>query len=246
MYLDIFKIGGNVIDDPATLESFLDTFCQCPERKILVHGGGVMATDLARRLAIPVRMHEGRRITDQETLRIAVMVYAGWINKTLVAALTARNCRALGLTGADGKCIISRKRDPRPVDYGLAGDLTPGSINALFIDSLLNEQIIPVFSPVTCSSEGQLLNTNADTIASAVALSLSVKYKVRLRYVFDREGIICPGSEKPLALLSRLQYLELRKKGIIYGGMIPKVENALEALESGIEEVYVGKTSVQL
>jgi acetylglutamate kinase len=246
MYLDIFKIGGNVIDDPGMFQQFLDTFCNCPERKLLVHGGGVMATDLAQRLGIPVQMHQGRRITDQETLRVAVMVYAGWVNKSLVAALLARNCRALGLSGADGQCIISRKRDPLPVDYGLAGDLTHESINALFIDGLLNEHVVPVFCPITCSREGQLLNTNADTIASALAFSLSRKYKVRLKYVFDREGIICPGSEKPLALLSRRQYRELRKEGIICGGMIPKVENALKALESGIEEVYIGKTSVQL
>jgi acetylglutamate kinase len=246
MYLDIFKIGGNVMDDPGTLQHFLDTFCNCPERKILVHGGGVMATDLAQRLGIPVQMHEGRRITDDETLRIAVMVYAGWINKSLAAALTARNCRAQGLSGADGKCIISRKRDPHPFDYGLAGDLTPESIDVLFIDKLINQSIIPVFCPITCSREGQLLNTNADTIASALALSFSPKYKVRLRYVFDREGVTCPGSDKPLSLLSRRQYRELRREGIIYGGMIPKIENALQALESGIEEVYIGKTSVQL
>ena len=246
MHLNIFKIGGNVIDNPQKLETFLDTFCRCQEKKILVHGGGKLASELSEQLGLKVRMEQGRRITDSMTLRVAVMVYAGWVNKNLVSSLMTRECRALGLSGADGRCIITRKRDPEPVDFGYVGDITDSSVDAVFIQKLLNDGLVPVFSSVTCDNSGQLLNTNADTVASALALAFRSIYTVRLRFIFDKEGVCCPGSDRPLPLLSRTQYEKLRCHDIVSGGMIPKIENALRALERGIEEVYIGNTYIQL
>ncbi|MDD2290292.1 MAG: acetylglutamate kinase [Bacteroidales bacterium] len=246
MDLNVYKIGGNIIDDPKKLDAFLTSFCDCKGKKILVHGGGSLASELCRQLDIKVVMNQGRRITDAATLRIAVMVYAGWINKNLVASLLSRGSRALGLSGADGSCILADKRKPEPVDYGFAGDLSDGSVNALFIQNLLDKDLVPVFSPVTCDRSGQLLNTNADTIASALAVAFRSYYTVRLRFVFDRDGVCCPGSEKPLPLLSRAQYVKLRDQGTISDGMIPKVENALRALEQGVGEVFIGNTCIQL
>ncbi|MDD2263712.1 MAG: acetylglutamate kinase [Bacteroidales bacterium] len=246
MHLNIFKIGGNVIDNPQKLETFLDTFCRCREKKILVHGGGKLASELSEQLGLKVRMEQGRRITDSMTLRVAVMVYAGWVNKNLVSSLMTRECRALGLSGADGRCIITRKRDPEPVDFGYVGDITDSSVDAVFIQKLLNDGLVPVFSSVTCDNSGQLLNTNADTVASALALAFRSIYTVRLRFIFDKEGVCCPGSDRPLPLLSRTQYEKLRCQDIVSGGMIPKIENALRALERGIEEVYIGNTYIQL
>jgi acetylglutamate kinase len=246
MRLQIFKIGGNVIDSPVVLNAFLDTFCSCRERKILVHGGGKLAGELAGELGVPVHMHQGRRITDAPTLRIAVMVYAGWINKSLVAALSARGCRAVGLSGADGYSVITRKRDPEPLDFGFVGDITQSSVDVLFTERLMEDGLVPVFSPITCDPSGQLLNTNADTIASALSMAFKTKYAVSLRYVFDKEGVCCPGSDEPLPLLSRAQYEKLCGEGVVTGGMIPKIENALKALSMGIEEVYIGKTCIQL
>ncbi|HHV04709.1 MAG: acetylglutamate kinase [Bacteroidales bacterium] len=246
MHLNIFKIGGNVIDNPQKLETFLDTFCRCQEKKILVHGGGKLASELSEQLGLKVRMEQGRRITDSMTLRVAVMVYAGWVNKNLVSSLMTRECRALGLSGADGRCIITRKRDPEPVDFGYVGDITDSSVDAVFIQKLLNDGLVPVFSSVTCDNSGQLLNTNADTVASALALAFRSIYTVRLRFIFDKEGVCCPGSDRPLPLLSRTQYEKLRCQDIVSGGMIPKIENALRALERGIEEVYIGNTYIQL
>ena len=246
MDLNIFKIGGNIIDNPKRLDAFLNTFCDCREKKILVHGGGKLASELCRQLDIKVVMDKGRRVTDLMTLRVAVMVYAGWLNKNLVASLLSRGCRALGLSGADGGCIMAEKRKPEPVDYGFAGDLRGGSVDTLFIQNLLEKGLVPVFSPITCDPAGQLLNTNADTIASALAVAFRSYYTVRLRFVFDRDGICCPGPEKPLPLLSRAQYEKLRAQGTISDGMIPKVENALRALEQGIDEVLIGNTCIQL
>lgn len=246
MYLNIYKIGGNVIDDPQKLETFLDMFCHAREKKILVHGGGKLASELCQQLGIKVQMEEGRRITDSMTLRVAVMVYAGWINKNLVSSLISRGCLALGLSGADGRCIITRKRDRGPVDFGYVGDMDKNSVDAVFIQRLLHHGLVPVFSPITCSSSGQLLNTNADTIVSALALAFRSIYTVRLQYIFDRDGVCCPGSDSPLPLLSRTQYEKLRNQGIVSDGMIPKIENALKALEQGVEEVYIGNTCIQL
>jgi len=191
-------------------------------------------------------MNQGRRITGPITLRVAVMVYAGWINKNLVASLLARGCRAMGLSGADAGCILADKRKPEPLDYGYVGDLGKESVNVHYIQSILENGLVPVFSPITCDHAGQLLNTNADTIASALAVAFRGFYMVRLRYVFDREGVCCPGSEKPLSLLSRAQYEKLRDQGTISDGMIPKVENALCALEQGVGEVFIGNTCIRL
>ena len=247
MKLNIFKIGGNVVDNSQTLEQFLDSFCRCQERKILVHGGGALAARLAEDLDIPVKLYEGRRITDEATLRITVMVYAGWINKTLTASLASRGCRAMGLSGVDGFCIPAVKRSPHPVDFGYVGDINPAKIHVVFIQRLLEEGLVPVFAPITCDRSGQLLNTNADTIASSLALALKTYSRVSLHYIFDKEGIYGSNdSPEPLPMLSKEQYLKLRSRGVITGGMIPKIETALQALSAGVEDVTVGTTGIRL
>ncbi len=246
MKLNVFKIGGTIINHPDSLQDFLHSFCHCTEPKILVHGGGNQANEWMQQLQLPVKMHEGRRITDKTTLRIAVMVYAGWINKTLVAALGARGCKAIGLSGADGLCIPAVKRNPDPIDFGYVGDIDASTVHVTFIQRLLDEGFTPVFAPVTCDASGQLLNTNADTIACTLALAMKEKYKVTLRYIFDRDGVYNDNGESPLPILSKNQYEQLRSRGIISDGMIPKIETALQALRYGVEKVTVGTTYIHL
>jgi len=186
--LYIIKIGGNIIDDEAKLSSFLKDFAKIEESKILVHGGGKLATRLAEKMGIEQKLVDGRRVTDAETLKIVTMVYGGYINKNIVAQLQANNCNAIGLSGADGNSILSHKRQNSPMDYGYVGDID--SINADFISSLLQNNITPVFSPITCDNEGQLLNTNADTIAQELARGLSNAFEVTLIYCFEKSGLL--------------------------------------------------------
>ncbi|MFY9115709.1 MAG: acetylglutamate kinase [Bacteroidales bacterium] len=246
MKLNVFKIGGNVIRKNESLEHFFTSFCKCTGPKILVHGGGNQANELIQQLQLPVRMHEGRRITDAATLRIAVMVYAGWVNKTLVAALGARGCKAIGLSGADGFCMRAVKRNPQPLDFGYVGDIDASGVHVTFIQRLLDDGFIPVFAPITCDDSGQLLNTNADTIACTLSLAMKDKYKVTLHYLFDRDGVYGDEGSNPLTILNKKQYERLRNRGVISDGMIPKIETALQALRYGVEEVTVGNTYIQL
>lgn len=197
MDLNIFKIGGNIIDNPKRLDAFLNTFCDCREKKILVHGGGKLASELCRQLDIKVVMDKGRRVTDLMTLRVAVMVYAGWINKNLVASLLSRGCRALGLSGADGGCIMAEKRKPEPVDYGFAGDLRGGSVDTLFIQNLLEKGLVPVFSPITCDPAGQLLNTNADTLPRLWPLLSEATTRSGCGLYSTGMGFVAPGRKSP-------------------------------------------------
>lgn len=244
--LNVYKIGGKSIDDPAALRAFLDVFVADPNAKILVHGGGVLAAQLAQSLHIPVVMHEGRRITDADTLRIVTMVYAGWINKTLVAQLEARGCRAVGISGADAGCMRSVRRAPEPLDYGFVGDITPQGINTHFLASLLRAHTTPVCCSITCTAEGQLLNTNADTIASNMAISMCDYFTTRLIFAFDKDGVLYPKATAPIPLLSYKQYQAMKADGAITDGMIPKLDNAFSALEQGVATVCIGKTQLQL
>jgi acetylglutamate kinase len=240
--LYLVKVGGNILDDGPALERFLYDLSQLKGLKMLVHGGGKLATELAAKLNVDSKMIDGRRVTDAATLRIATMVYAGWINKSLVARLQAFHCNALGLTGADGKCILTRKRAPAQVDYGYVGDLVPGSINTSFLHTLLECGTVPVIAPITCNTEGQLLNTNADTIAAHLAAALSEYYQTHLIYCFEKKGVLMDRNNEN-SVISRMdsfKYEILKSEKRIADGMIPKLENAFRAKQEGVNSVVIG------
>lgn len=241
--LNIVKIGGNVIDNPEALESFLDKLSKMPRPFILVHGGGALATKLSQKLGVEVKMVEGRRVTDTQMIKIATMVYAGLINKKITALLQRRKLNAIGLSGADAACITSKKREDKNIDWGYVGDVT--SVNASFIESLLNIYAIPVFCAITYGEKGELLNTNADTVASALAKAMAQiyreKYEVRLIYCFEKEGVM-ENPEDTTSLIKKLDkksFLSLKQKGTVAKGMTPKLENAFAALEGGVAQVVV-------
>jgi len=239
--LIIVKIGGNIIDDEIKLSSFLKDFASIRGKKILVHGGGKLATKLAGDLDIPQKMIEGRRITDGETLKIVTMVYAGYINKNIVAQLQANGCDAIGLTGADGNLIRAHKRAHPTTDYGFAGDID--EIGIALIKNLLNRQMTIVIAPITHDKNGQLLNTNADTIAQEIARSLSPEYAVNLIYSFEKSGVLLNADDESTVIPSiRPDYYEqLKAEKKIFAGMIPKIDNAFAALRSGVQQVTIGK-----
>ncbi|PBQ32018.1 acetylglutamate kinase [Sphingobacteriaceae bacterium] len=239
--LSIVKIGGNVIDDENALFSFLKNFSLLAGKKILVHGGGKLANQLQEKLGVAVNMIEGRRVTDAETLKVVTMVYAGYINKTVVAKLQALNCNAVGLSGADANSIVSHKRETKKIDYGFVGDID--EINSGFISNCLEHNLSPVFSAITHNKSGQLLNTNADTIASELAMALTKNYSVRLIYCFEKNGVLQNITDEKSVIkeITHQNYLELKDKGIINAGMIPKMDNAFKALENGVNFVQIGK-----
>lgn len=239
--LNIIKIGGSIANDETRLTAFLNTFAELPYPKILVHGGGSAASDLCTQLGIPVKMEQGRRITDKPALDVAVMVYAGLINKTIVAELQKRSCNALGLSGADLNIIPAQKRKHPTVDYGFVGDITPTDINTFFIQRLLDEQVVPVFPAITHDGNGQLLNTNADSIASALTVALSKKYTTHLTYCFEKKGVLedVEDEESWIDLIDEKKYKQLKKDGIINEGMIPKLDTAFEALNQGVNHVHI-------
>lgn len=239
--LFVIKIGGNVIDDEAGLLSFVRSFAKLEGKKILVHGGGKLATRLAEELNIPQQLVEGRRITDAETLKIVTMVYAGYINKNIVALLQSNDCDAAGLSGADGNSIKAHKRVHTTLDYGFAGDID--EVNEYFLHSLLEQNITPVIAPITHDGNGQLLNTNADTIAAEVAKSMSRLYKVDLVYCFEKSGVLKDVADEDslIAQMNLNEYNNLKAEGVIASGMIPKMENAFAALEQGVKSVRIGK-----
>jgi len=237
--LSIVKIGGKVIDDLQSLSEFLTGFSLLPSPKILVHGGGASATKLAEQMGIPVQMVEGRRITDEKMLKVVVMVYAGWVNKQVVAMLQARKDDALGLSGADFNLIRSAKRPDQPINYGFVGDVK--QVNTKKLRKLLEEDIVPVVAPITHDGAGNLLNTNADTIATEIAIALSQQYDVRLGYCFEKSGVLSdPENENSvLKNLASSHYQQLKEAGNIHSGMIPKLDNAYRAVEAGVEVVKV-------
>jgi acetylglutamate kinase len=239
--LYVIKIGGNIVDDGEKLSGFLKSFAAVPARKILVHGGGKLATRLAGQLQIPQQMVDGRRITDAETLKIVTMVYAGYINKNIVAALQALDCNAVGICGADGNSLLAHKRIVSGTDYGFAGDID--HINLRWLDQLLRDNMTIVVSPITHDSKGQLLNTNADTIAQEIAKAFSKTYLVNLVYSFEKSGVLSDVNDEGsvIANLNPGEYHLLRTDKKIFAGMIPKLDNAFEALEKGVKKVVIGK-----
>jgi acetylglutamate kinase len=237
----VIKIGGNIIDDEARLSSFLRDFAKIKDRKILVHGGGKSATDLSAKLGIEQKLVDGRRITDAETLKIVTMVYAGYINKNIVAGLQANQCNAIGLCGADGDTILAHKRNHPLVDYGFVGDID--RINTLLIKKLLEQQMAVVFAPITHDQQGQLLNTNADTIAQELAKGMSKEYDVSLIYSFEKSGVLLDASDDStvISTITAGYFQELKAQQRIFAGMIPKLDNAFAALNAGVKKVIIGK-----
>lgn len=247
--LYIIKIGGNIIDDEKVLSSFLKNFAAIEGKKILVHGGGKLATRLAEKLGVEQQLVDGRRITDAETLKIVTMVYAGYINKNIVAQLQANNCNAMGLCGADGDAILAHKRKHPILDYGFVGDVD--AINTVLLKNLLEQNISIVFAPITHDQQGLLLNTNADTIAQELAKALSHEFNVSLIYTFEKDGVLLDINDDS-SVIKKLdweyyQQLKTNKNspsedgGKIFAGMIPKLDNAFTALNSGVKKVIIGK-----
>ncbi len=240
--LHIVKVGGQVVNDEGMMTDFLDSFQKLDGLKILVHGGGKLATQLASDLGVPVSMIDGRRVTDQEMIRIVTMAYAGEANKRIVAQLQGLGCNALGLTGADGNLIESSLRPPlNGIDYGLIGE--PNKVNTDLINNLLSSEYVPVIAPLTHDKKGQLLNLNADTIASTVAKAMSTLYNVSLIYAFELVGVLRDVADlnSLIKKMDRTEFEAMKEEKIIHSGMLPKLENAMAVAESGVSEVSICK-----
>ena len=238
--LSVVKIGGNVIEDAKVLASFLKDFSVLEGLKILVHGGGKKATEMAHQLDVPVQMIEGRRITDAVNLEIITMLYGGKINKNIVAQLQALNCNSIGLSGADGNAISAVKRPVDKIDYGFVGDII--AVNENLFQLLLNNGLNPVCCAISHDEKGQLLNTNADTIAASIAKALSKHFEVSLWYCFEKNGVL-RSIEDQQSVIESIQpsnYADLKSKGIINAGMIPKIDNCFDALSNGVKMVKIG------
>ena len=240
--LFIIKIGGNVLDNESALHSFLKEFSSITGRKILIHGGGKIATRLGDQLGIKSSYINGRRITDAETLDLVTMVYGGLVNKQIVAQLQQLNCNALGLTGADGNVIKAKKRPVKDIDYGFVGDITAAGVNSTLLTSLLNQGVVPVVAPLT-HADGSMLNTNADTIASVLAVGLSASFDVRLIFCFEKKGVLkdINDHESVIHHLPKKLYQALLPQKVFADGILPKLENAFAAIDAGVKEVLIGE-----
>jgi acetylglutamate kinase len=240
--LIVVKIGGNIIDDAIALENFIENFAAIDAPKILIHGGGKLATEMATTMQIPQQMIEGRRITDEATLKLVTMVYAGFINKNIVAKLQAKACKAIGLCGADANIIVAKKREVINIDYGFVGDVVADGINNNFLKLLLENNTTPIIAPITHNEEGQLLNTNADTIANEIAKAMSVHYQVQLIYCFDKKGVLenIADENSVIKLITKENIETLKANKVIHEGMIPKIDNALLAVANGVHKVTLG------
>lgn len=240
--LYIIKIGGNVLDNEKALSVFLKDFASIQAPKILIHGGGKIATKLGEQLGIESNYVKGRRITDAATLDLVTMVYGGLVNKQIVAQLQALHCNAFGLTGADGNMIKATKRPIGEVDFGFVGDITSESVNSTLLYFLLKQNVIPVFAPLT-HADGSILNTNADTIASVLAISLSKHFDTRLIFCFEKTGVLrdVKKEDSVITHLNKVTYEKLLKEGCFHDGILPKLENAFTAIHSGVKEVLIGE-----
>ena len=271
--IKVVKIGGNVVDNPLLLKEFVKDFAAMPGMKVLIHGGGVMASQMQKEMGMVPQMVEGRRVTDEDTLKVVTMVYAGWCNKNIVALLQAEGCNAIGLTGADGNAIKARKRPPvhveslgTEVDYGYVGDVTAESVNAGFIYSLLEKGIVPVFNAINHDGNGNLLNTNADTIASSVAIAMAgyryrspkdvcsrceectfcsddgrLTHETELIYCFEKDGVLYDKDDDSSVIpeIDREKFAQLKAEGRVADGMIPKLANSFKAIDSGVARVII-------
>lgn len=237
--LTLIKVGGKIVEEASSLQRLLTDFAAISGHKLLVHGGGRSATRIAEQLGIESRMVDGRRITDAETLRVVTMVYGGLVNKNIVAGLQARGVNALGLTGADMDVIRSVKRPVKDIDYGYVGDVE--RVDARLLGDLIARGVVPVMAPLTHDGAGNLLNTNADTIASETARALAARFDVTLIYCFEKKGVLRDPDDEDSIIpsLNRRSFEALTADGTIAGGMIPKIENALAAIEAGVKRVII-------
>ncbi|MFD2725254.1 acetylglutamate kinase [Hyunsoonleella rubra] len=242
--LSIVKIGGNVIEDAKALNTFLELFSKLEGKKILVHGGGKRATHIASKLGIESKMVKGRRITDADTLEVITMVYGGLVNKNIVAKLQGLNVDAIGLTGADINSIYSEKRPVKDIDFGYVGDVKIVAHKS--INKLIEADFTPVFCAITHDGNGQLLNTNADTIASELAIGLSKLYHVELYYCFEKNGVLksVEDENSVIEYMDYGTYEMLKHQGTFYDGMLPKLDNSFHAIESGVSRVFIGNPTV--
>jgi acetylglutamate kinase len=242
--LAVIKIGGNIIENKEELSSFLGLFAKMDGPKILVHGGGKKATQILKKMGITPKMEGGRRITDAESLEVVTMVYGGLTNKTIVAQLQAFACNAIGLSGADADAIRAHKRPVKDIDYGFAGDVD--GVNAKSISNLLDSGFVPVFCALTHNGEGQLLNTNADTIASEIAIGMSHSYETTLYYCFEKKGVLLDMADdnSVIKTIDSKTYMELQENKVISDGMLPKLENCFHALQKNVYKVCIGDISM--
>lgn len=239
--LNIIKIGGNVIDDENELNTFLINFSMLKGKKILVHGGGKLADKMLKKLDIIPQKVNGRRITDKSTIEVVTMVYAGIISKSITAILQKNNCNAIGLSGCDANIISANIRSKDPIDFGFVGDINSDSVNISALNIFLNNGLIPVISPITHDGKGELLNTNADTIASQIAISMSKDYEVNLYYCFEKLGVLSNTDDNNSVIneINKSNYLKLIEIGTISQGMLPKLQNAFDAINSNVNKVTI-------
>lgn len=242
--LSIIKIGGNIIEDESSLHEFLKLFSNLTGKKILVHGGGKKATQMAAKLGIASTILNGRRITDAATLEVITMVYGGLVNKNIIAKLQSLGINAIGLSGADGNTILSSKRPVKEIDYGFVGDVK--NVDNQAIEVLINHDFTPVFCAITHDGNGQLLNTNADTITSQIAVSMSKNYETSIYYCFELNGVLEDINDKNSVIkhINSKSYSTLLSDGIIADGMLPKLENCFNALKNGVRAVFMGNTTI--
>lgn len=242
-HLTIIKVGGKVVEDDASLQALLVDFSRIAGNRILVHGGGRSATAIGELMGIESKMVDGRRITDADALKVVTMVYAGLVNKNIVAGLQAKGTNALGMCGADLDVIRAKKRPVETIDYGFVGDII--NVNAGLLAKLIEEGAVPVVAPITHNGEGQLLNTNADTIASELAIALARRFRVKLVYCFEKKGVLMNESDDDSVIdeLTIDQLNELQEKGVVSGGMIPKLMTGFNAIKQGVDSVIIANAS---
>ena len=239
--LTIVKVGGKICENPTSLNALLSDFASIEGNKLLVHGGGRLATAMAERLGIETKMVDGRRITDDQMLEVVTMVYGGLVNKRIVAGLQARGVNALGMTGADMNILLSDKRPVKTVDYGWVGDVDRA--DGVALKSLISQGVVPVIAPLTHDGKGNILNTNADTMAGETAKALASLFDVTLAFCFEKEGVLRDENDdhSVIPVINRALYAELKEQGIVSGGMLPKLDNAFATLDAGVKEVIITK-----
>lgn len=242
--LYIIKIGGNVIDDEKSLHPFLQSFSSINKKKVLVHGGGKIATSIGDKLNIQSKYIDGRRITDDDAIDLVTMVYGGLINKKIVAMLQSLKCNAIGICGADANSIEAVKRPVKTIDYGWVGDIEPGKIDTNIWQVFIDNGLVPVVASLTHDREGHILNTNADTIASCLAVALSSLYEVHLVFCFEKDGVLTDvnDAKSVIAELNNDVYQSLKKEKKLFAGILPKIDNALDAIKKGVRDVVIGNS----
>lgn len=241
----IIKIGGNVIDDVKALHSFLEEFSSIKEKKILVHGGGKIATAIGDKLGIQSKYIDGRRITDNETIDLVTMVYGGLVNKKIVAALQSLQCNAIGLSGADANVLPAGKRPVKTIDYGWVGDVSATAIDASAWQLFIDNNLVPVVAPLTHDREGHILNTNADTMAAVLSVALSKLYNVELVYCFEKNGVLANVDDETSVIteLNAQTYNQLKVDKKLFAGILPKIDNAFEAVYNDVWKVVIGNSN---